>query len=100
MHIRTGLKTNIGLVDTWQAWGCVVLVIVSVVFAKTTCCGLAAWYANPCVRVSVCSALRCASLMYNPPCVRVDDGNGWAHFFEVGNDSFLCMGVMSVWGTL
>ena len=56
MHIRTGLKTNIGLVDTWQAWGCVVLVIVSVVFAKTTCCGLAAWYgygspANPRVRV-------------------------------------------------
>lgn len=49
-----GLRTNIGLVDSLLAWGCVVLVLVSVTFSKTFFCGMAAWLTGLARREAFC----------------------------------------------
>jgi Kef-type K+ transport system membrane component KefB len=53
----TGLRTNVGLLDSWTQWGICGLVVLTAIFGKLTGCGLAAMLGGLSLRASGCVAL-------------------------------------------
>ncbi len=50
----TGLRTNVGTLETWQLWALTALVSLTAIAGKLAGCGLAAWLAGFSLRESTC----------------------------------------------